>query len=347
VEFGGEFRFLNDRLGLDLTYYDRTSRDQIIGVPISSASGFLTRQLNAGTMTNKGIDLGVDLTPIRTSNFEWSVRANYNRNRNRVVELNEGTEALVIASFWGVDAQARVGEAFGSLVGNPQLRVRVDANGNAELDENGDFIKDRNGVLVYDEGYPVLDAERQVLGNYNPDWVGSLANTFKFRNLSMNVLLDARKGGEIYSVTNMFGRYAGVLEETAAGRCDGALPACTEENSMTINGVDASTGEAMTWHMSANEYWPNTYSIHDLHIDDASFVKLREVSLGYDAPQSFARRLGLSGFNLAVTGRNLALWAESDHIDPETAFDASNAQGFEFGQLPTARSIGVNITVTP
>ena len=337
TELGTELRFFGNRAGLDLTYYSRESTDQIVQVQVSPTSGFSHQLVNAGVMSNKGVDLGLNFTPVRTTAFEWDMRASYNRNRNRVESLPEGLQALTLGTFWGVSVQARVGEPYGVLFGGTIPRDSV------------------TGKQTFFGGYPgYTPGAPGVIGNYNPDWIGSFSNNFRFRSLNMSVLLDGRKGGDIFSVTNMFGRYAGVLSETADGRCvyaetpGSGLPVCGAGAGMTVTGVDATTGKEMTWTgINAQDYWQGTYGIHEMHVEDGSFVKLREITLGYSMPESFARRFGTHGMNVSLTGRNLWMWARAKHIDPETAFDASNAQGFEFGQLPSARSIGFNISVTP
>jgi outer membrane receptor protein involved in Fe transport len=326
---GADIRFLNDRLGVDATYYDSKTTDQIVSVPISSASGYTARVLNAGTMSNKGVELQLSAVPLRMDNgFEWEVIGNYARNRSQVVELAEGIESLVLGTYWSVNVEARAGEPYGTLYGKT-------------------FNRDDQGrLLIGANGLPSASGALDVLGNYNPDWTGSLSNRFSYGGLDFSFLVDTRQGGELFSVTNMFGLYTGVLAETAAGRCGGALPACTAETGLIIEGVKAD-GTPNTTPVSAQTYYGSLYDLHEAHILDASFTKLREVRLGYNLPGTFTNRLGISGMNLALVGRNLALWTDNPHIDPETAFDASNAQGFEFGQLPSARSIGINVVVTP
>ncbi|HEX8363084.1 MAG TPA: SusC/RagA family TonB-linked outer membrane protein, partial [Longimicrobium sp.] len=329
IELGTELRFFSNRIGLDLTYYDRKSRDQILGVPVSPTSGFGRHFLNAGTMSNRGIDLSLNLTPVRLQNgFQWDIRANYNKNRNRVDELAEGISSLVLGNYWGVNVEARQGEEFGTLFGSGYLR-------------------NEQGQLLLSGGFPQIDPTFKVLGNYNPDFVASLGTTVRYRGMDLSVLFDGRRGGDIFSVTNMFGQYAGVLEETAKGRCTydeavGGMPACDEATGIIVNGVD-SKGVVNTTPISAQDYYGSLYNLHEAHIIDGSFVKLREVQFGYALSERLSRRVGVSGLSLSLTGRNLALWSKAKHIDPETAFDASNAQGLEFGQLPSARSIGFNI----
>jgi len=328
VEFGAEVRFLRDRAALEVTYYDAATTNQILTAPVSAASGFTHQVVNAGRVTNRGVELQANLVPLRLSNgFEWSVTTNYARNRNRVEELVEGINTVQLGSYWGVTSEAREGEKYGALFGTPYRRV---------TDPNSRHFGQK---IIGETGVPLRGSAKEVLGHYTPDWIGSLRNEFRFRGAHMSFLLDTRQGGQIFSVTHMFGRYAGVLEETLAGR----------EEDLVIPGVRIVGNDtiANTVGVDGESYWGGLYNLHEAHITDASFVKLREVVLGYNVPSTMSRRLGISGMNISLVGRNLKLWTDTPHIDPETAFDASNAQGFEFGQFPSARSWGFNISVTP
>ena len=213
--------------------------------------------------------------------------------------------------------EARKGEPYGALFGNPYLRNAA-------------------GQLILDEGLPQADPQKRVLGHYTPDWTAGLTNVFRFGNADFSFMFDMKQGGELFSVTHMFGRYAGVLEETLAGREDGLL----------IEGVNAD-GTPNTTVVSAQDYNHAFYGIHEANIFDASYVKLREVKLGYSLSPSLAARLGAQDAYISLVGRNLWLSTDVPHIDPETAFTAGNAQGLEFGQFPSVRSFGFNITVTP
>jgi len=337
IELGTELRFFDDRVGLDVSYYNSTTRNQIMPVQVSRATGFASRWVNAGSVRNRGVELLLNATPIERGDFRWETTVSWSKNNNEVVALAEGLDNLILGTFWGLNVEARKGQPYGSLVGNGYLR-------------------DSQGRIVVDAtGRPRRDPTVEVLGNYQPDWSGSLSNTFGYKGLSLKVLLDTKQGGSIYSTTHMWGTYAGVLEETAAGRCAWStayanLPACTAETGIVVPGVkvtaagDTVANDIVT---TSQRYWAALYGNHESHIFDASFVKLREMTLAYDIPAGTTRRLGLSRMNLALIGRNLALWAKAPHIDPETAFDASNVQGLEFAQMPTARSIGLSVTVTP
>jgi TonB-linked SusC/RagA family outer membrane protein len=329
VEFGAELRFLRDRAGVEVTYYDAATTNQILTAPVSATTGYNFQVVNAGKVTNRGVEVQANLVPIRLRNgFEWNVTANYARNKNEVAELVEGISTVQLGAYWGVTSEARQGEKYGALFGTPYRRV---------TDPNSQYY---NQIIVGSNGVPLKGSAKQVLGHYTPDWIGSLRNEFRYRGANLSFLLDTRQGGQIFSVTHMFGRYAGVLEETLQGREDGVLV----PNSVRIVGSDTVVN---TVRAPGEDYWGGLYNLHEAHITDGSFVKLREVVLGYNVPTTMSRRLGVSGMNVSLVGRNLKLWTDTPHIDPETAFDASNAQGFEFGQFPSARSWGFNISVTP
>jgi TonB-linked SusC/RagA family outer membrane protein len=339
IEFGTDLRFFRDRLGLDITYYSAETTNQILPVQVSATSGYTSRVINAGTMTNRGIELLATVTPVRTSGgFQWDVTANYARNRNEVKELYDGLETLVLGSYWSLNVEARQGQPYGVLWGrkyvrDPQGRIVVGANGlpiNLNTNPNG------------------------ILGNYNPDWSGSLSNSFRYRNLDVSFMLDTQQGGHVFSVTQYFGTYAGVLPETLEGRCGGPnLPACATHGFMVPNSVQRqiagndTTYIANSTRVSAEEYWHNFFGLQEPFVLDASFVKLREVRIGYAVPARIADRLRLSSMSVSLVGRNLWLNTPMPHIDPEVAFDASNVQGLEFGSLPSARSFGIFVAVTP
>jgi TonB-linked SusC/RagA family outer membrane protein len=340
-EVGAELGFLNDRLGLDVTYYDATTSDQIFPVQISRASGFSSRVINAGAVSNRGVELLVRGTPIQSDNFRWSTNVTFARNRNKVESLAEGVNGIQLGGLWGANIWARAGEPYGQIVSTG-------------------FARDSQGrIIVNSAGLPLAADTLMVIGNYNPDWTGGWANDFSFKGLNLHVLLDTKQGGQIFSATDLWGRYAGVLESTVKGRCalpsypdesKANLPLCDANTGIIVDGVKVTeSGDTVPNDIVTNSYSYNKalYGKNESHIYDASFVKLREVTLTYDVPRSLTGRLGFEGVQLGLIGRNLALWTDNPNIDPETAYDAGNDQGFEFGQLPTARSIGFNVTITP
>jgi TonB-linked SusC/RagA family outer membrane protein len=338
-EIGTELSFLDRRVILDATYYNAATRNQILPVMVSPTTGFTEAMLNAGEVTNKGVELLTTLTPIRTADFEWNSTVNFAKNNNMVTELYGDLQSVVLGTYWSATVQARVGERYGAIVGNPWTR------------------DDQGRLLVNANGLPYRNLQQEVLGHYTPNWTGGWQNQFRFRNMDMSFLFDTQQGGQLYSVTSQFGLYAGVLEETLRGRCSkvtvngqwvasGGMPACDANTGIIVDGYKAD-GTKNDIVVSSQQYNTNMYPTHEPHIYDASYVKLREMKFGYTLPASLNSRMGISSTNISLVGRNLMLWAKAPHIDPETAFDAGNAQGFEFGQLPSTRSFGINVTVTP
>ncbi len=197
---------------------------------------------------------------------------------------------------------------------------------------------DKNGNIINVDGVP-QKGELKILGNYQPDWVGGLNNEFSYRGVIASCLIDIHKGGDVYSMTNAWGRYAGALEETVIGREGGIIGVGVKEDE---NGNYVPNDVVVT----AEEYnhAAFTNSIPAGSIFDASYVKLREIRIGY----TFKKIPGfpVKDLNISLVGRNLAiLYSKIPHVDPETSFNNGNAQGLEFGQLPSATSYGFNISM--
>lgn len=326
VEVGTELRFANDRLGLDATYYTQTSKDQILPVEISRASGYEEQIINAGEIRNSGVELALNVAPVQAENFQWNMTLNWSKNNNEVIELEEGLDALVLGSSWDTTVEARPGEEFGTLYGTGFVR-----------DENGNIVVGENGI-------PLLDSEIRSFGSYQADWKGGFLNSFNYQGVELSFLVDMKYGGKLTSTTYMFGRYTGILEETLEGRdgdyvfdggrwADGAVK---EDGSPNDIQVDAETFNKAT-------FFGNSES----HIFDATYVKLRELRMGYTLPATWFDNLPFNSVNVALIGRNLwIIHKEAPHIDPETAFNTGNVQGLESNQFPSTRSLGFNVRFT-
>src|SRR5690606_19609609 len=285
----------------------------------------------AGTISNKGIELLVDATPVLLDNgFRWDVTANFGKNNNEVVSLAEGLETLTLDTYYGVSVQARVGESYGSMYGRQYVR------------------DDQGRIVIGDNGRPLntSDNPNGYLGNYNPDWTGGLRNTLRYGPVSAYVQLDGQKGGAIYSLTQAYGVRSGVLAESLEGRREGRTP--EEGGGLIVPGVRDVDGVMVPNDIvvDAQDYWRNLTGLHEEFVHDASYMKLREVRIGFRVPQTWTSRIGLSTAEIALIGRNLALWSDVPHIDPETAFNAGNVQGFEYSQMPSARTIGFSVQLT-
>ena len=350
IETGLDLRFFKNRMGLDLTYYNTESRNQLLPLALSNTTGYSSRFINAGLIRNQGVEVTLNITPIKTRDFNWDVAFNFSANRSKVIELYtdpvSGQEVTnyVMASRY-VNVEARVGEQMGDMYGIGFQRVSADPN-SPYYDPTGQFV----GQVVYSQGKPVATSSLVKLGNYNPDWLGGISNTFTFKGVTLGVLFDIRSGGEVYSHTQTVGREGGQISETLEGRADGY------DLNVTGNGVIGEgvvknadgTFSANNVKLSARE-WHSSYTLGRRLIEgviyDASFVKLREARIGYTFPNRMWGKAPIRDLSISIVGRNLALWTEVPHIDPETSSTSGGTviPGVESVALPSTRSWGFNL----
>lgn len=354
AELGAELGFFNNRLRLDLSVYNTNSFDQILSVDVSPSTGYKQKLLNAGRINNKGIEVQLNVIPVQKE-ITWEVNLNYAANRSRVLELDkEGRlQNYVIGSSGSAQIIASVGQPYGTIFGNAFLR---DAKGQ---------------IVVNEDGAPKADPNKKILGKYTPDWLGGISNSLSYRGIRLSFLVDASIGGSIYSGTYATGTYTGVLLNTLPGRGaehgglyyyypnnnksngtvqvqdPGAAPEGEDvyDDGIIFNGVTAD-GARSEKVLPAQQYYKSFRTIDEANVFDASYVKLREVKLGYTLPLGWIRNAGFESASVALVGRNLwIIHKEVPHIDPETAFNTGNAQGLESLTLPTTRSYGFNITL--
>jgi TonB-linked SusC/RagA family outer membrane protein len=340
TEFGLDVRFFEGRLGLDFTYYNNITRDQIIPITLDIATGYNSRIINAGKIQNQGIEIVALANPIRRSNsFRWDVIANFTRNRGRVLELTEGLDTYTLTARNGAFIQARIGERMGNIYGVGFARVE---------DPNSPFF----GEIIHNAtGTPLRDAELVLQGNYNPDWMLGIQNNFSYKNLSFGFLFDIRYGGIVVSRTKTIGSTSGQLEETLLGRADG-YDLSIEGNGVISPGVIANGDgtfrpndvkiTSRNWH---NRYYERNNVEAAKY--DASFIKLREITIGYNLPKSWFRKVAFEDVKVSLVGRNLALWTENPHFDPETLSMAGGTlqPGIENMAFPSTRSVGFNVNL--
>ena len=329
VEVGADLRFFKGLIGLDITYYNQTTRDQILGVEISKASGYNTRILNAGKVENKGIEITLSGTPIKNrGGFTWDASVNFARNRNKVLELAEGLTTYMLASQRGLTSEARVGQPYGSLYGVG-------------------FERAPDGQRLYGEnGLPIISSQPRILGNIQPKWIGGFQNSFSYKNFSLSALIDARIGGHIYDEGTANSRWTGQLYETGLGREEGIIG----------KGVKAVTAADGTVSYVPNDVivtatqlygYNNPRNYHEAGIFDASYVKLRELSFGYTLPSFIAKKFKAQSAKVSLVGRNVwMIFKNTQHVDPEFDSKGGNAQGFGYGELPSSKSMGLNLSVS-
>ncbi len=323
-EIGTELQFFQNRLGLDATYYSEETRNQILSVGASRASGYSSRVINAGTISNKGVELVMRVTPVITQDFQWDVTANWSKNVNEVVELAEGVTSIPLNQArssppFGPQIVAREGEPYGSFFGPG-------------------FVYDDNGNKVVSGGF-YSQSDPRVLGSYLPDWTGGLSTTLSYKSLTASVLFDGQKGGQIWSLSNLFGLYSGIFQETVDQniRQLGIVP----------DGV-TSSGEEWTGRVDPNLFFATLFGNHEAHLYDASYIKLREINISYTLPRQWFAGSPVQQLTVSAIGRNLAtLLKYTPNFDPTAVTRSSgNLQGIEAGQMPPNRSLGLRVNLT-
>jgi TonB-linked SusC/RagA family outer membrane protein len=325
TEVGLDVRFFNNRLGFDVAYYSQKTTDDILNANISRTSGFLTTSVNLGEMTNKGIEALITGTPIK-GNITWDISLNLAHNKSNVVSLIEGQDELFAEEprTRNVFIKHIVGYPYGMITGKVQMR-------------------DPSGNLVYDdEGSPLTDETYQIIGKGVPDLTGGLNNSFTWKNVNLTFLIDFKSGGDIYSGTNVRMTEAGFTKQTLQGR-EGEEP-------LVVTGViqDGTGFKPFTKTLTPGEaanYWQNLGErAQERFVYDASFIKLRQVTLGYMLPKKLLSKTPVQNLTVSFVARNLAILKKNTpNIDPESSYTSSNSQGLDYFGFPSTRTYGFNI----
>lgn len=338
-EIGLDWRFFGNRLGVDFSYYDINTRNQILpSVPVSITSGNSNRVVNAGKIRNYGYELMLTGRPIDNDNFSWDVIVNWSANRSKVVEFDGNITTYQMAERHGISINATVGNRMGDMYSIGYKKVDDPSSpyfGQQIFNEEGRFVGTDNIIKV---------------GNYNPDWLAGIRNTFTYKNFNFSFLFDTRQGGKLFSETFVVGLEAGQLIETLEGRADGYdlnKPGNGVIGQGVIQNPDGSY-RVNDVKLTAREYHQSRTGNRDIPqgaVFDASFVKLREMRIGYTVSPKLLSRVKIRAVNISLVGRNLAVWSDVPHIDPETS-SLSNGTiipGVESVGMPTTRSVGFNL----
>ncbi|WP_116127422.1 SusC/RagA family TonB-linked outer membrane protein [Lewinella sp. IMCC34183] len=323
TELGLDLGFFRDRIGLGLTYYTINSRDLVHTQPLSGASGYSFITVNGGEMQNQGVEVALSLVPVRTASVSWRTRLSLAMNRNTVTSLG-GEQAAIELDGYGVQFVAAPGMPYGTLVGTGYQR---DAAGN---------------VLVDGSGFPLIE-EGVAFGSAFPDLTGGLVNQWQYRNFNLGTLIDFRRGGAVYSLSNRNGSYTGQLSNTVGTNENGMDVRSPVEagGGILVAGVNED-GTPNTSYVDAREYFTHLLDIDEAYVYDGSFVKLREVTVGYQLPEVWFKQSFIDGVRVNLYARNVAiLQKNTPNIDPEAAITNTNVQGFENGQNPTVRTVGL------
>lgn len=361
-EIGLELGFLQNRVGLDISAYQSNSYDQIFTTQVTAASGRLSQVVNAGNIENKGIEVTLRGTPIQSGDFKWDVNVNWSLNRNKVLELYEDQDNIVIYSAQGgITVNATVGEPYGTIKGT-----------NYQFDEQG-------RPIVYAHPYGGVrfrkTATPEVIGDINPDWTGGIQNILSYKGVSLSFLIDMQKGGDFFSLDTWYGYATGVYDITAGTNADGnprrdrpqdgggtylseldyldfeAVAQATDGSGAYVfdedgNPVGGDVNEEAFFTSDVYNSFGYAIAPNSLHVYDASYVKLREVALSFALPSSVIDRTPFQGASLSLVGRNLwIIHKNSPYSDPEEGLSAGNNLGNQSGAYPAVKEYGFNLSL--
>ncbi|MEZ4990348.1 MAG: SusC/RagA family TonB-linked outer membrane protein [Saprospiraceae bacterium] len=326
VEFGADLRFFNGRLGIDASVYDRRSRDQVLSAPVAPSTGYVAKVVNVGEIQNKGVEVSLTANPIRAARpgaFDWNLQVNYARNRTTVNALAEGVESIRLFGFTSPLIQADVTNGYGVIWGSR-------------------FARTSEGELIIGEdGLPIQDDALGPIGNVMPDWTGSIRSTFNFKNFTLSGLLDARIGGDILNFDLFYSTFYGtsvVTEDRGS---------VVVWDGVYVDDDGQITGENNIPVVKDEGYYQNFYSnISELFVEDGSFLKLRELSLGYRFPQKVLDRTLIRSLEITGIARNLFIHSNFTYFDPEGSLDgAGNGQGFYHSVTPGTKTFALALKV--
>jgi len=345
MEIGADLKFLDNKISIGATYYSNTINDIILATAVPASTGFTNKWLNAGTISNSGYEFDWNIKLMDKGDFSWNLYGNIGSNRNIVEDLS-GSRSIFLAGFTGVSSRAVEGEAMGSLWG-----------GKWQRDESGNLILDA-------DGFPQPDAEEGVLGDPNPTWKGGFGTNISYKGLYVNVLFEACQGNQMWGGTSGVLNYFGVSKESGEEITMTADQGTTikdyygmtaadwvdpnADGTYTVRGKLEDFGGGNVW---LNQGWYTTTGggfgpVGEQFIYDASWFRLRELSVRYDLPESVLRALHVPGATIGFTGRNLALWTNVEGLDPETNLTGvTNGRGLDYFNNPGTKSYMFSLSI--
>jgi TonB-linked SusC/RagA family outer membrane protein len=340
-EIGTDIRLFNNRLGFDVALYQSMTKNQILKTAVSSSTGFSYFMMNAGKIESKGIEVTVNAVPVKTKDVEWNVQLNWSMDRTSVKELIDSLPSISksqsVNSFLYIED--RVGQRRGTFYGQGYVRT-----------PDGDQVFSLSGDTRL--------TDRKALGNYNPDWMASFNSDLKYKNFSFSFLLDLRWGGLIYNEIERRLNLYGLSKASAMNNRVGIVPkGYVEEDGvyrkLTLDDLEK---YGKIGGMSGQEYWANMMeeTCPENELIDDTYLKLRELRLGYDLPKQFVTKLKMKSMTVALVGRNLLVFSKVKHVDPETFGYASESSDFGYGtkvpgyansSMPSVRSYGFTLNI--
>lgn len=336
-EIGLEANFLDNRIHFDGAYYQKTTTDQIMEANLSTATGYNAMYINAGKISNKGVEIQLSADIFRNpKGFSWTTTFNWSKDKSRIDELysdpvtGQKLDAYEIGSSWSCNNYAMVGKSWGTLVGTG-------------------YVYNEDGSILVENGMPKYETGKEI-GNVTPDWLAGWSNELTYKDWSFGFLLDFRKGGDVYSISQAFGSQTGIYDYTAAGdiRENGVIAG---KNVLTDKVFKTADGKINDVAVNAEDFFANFYTICQMSVFDGSYLKLREAHLSYTFPKSLLKNSFIKSAKISLVGTNLALlWVHSSnltHLDPESTTGSGNGDvGFESNAYPPSRSFGLKVGLT-
>ena len=340
-EVGANLNLLNSLVVADFTYYQNNSENQIMNVPLPPGSGYTSVNTNAAHLRNKGFEVQLDIAPVKNNNFSWNILGTWSKNSSEVVSLYNNIESIILDDSWFTTIQARPGQAYGEIYVT-------------------DFKRDNFGIkLVDDQGY-AIKGDYKKIGNINPDWMAGMANNFKYKNFNLSLLVDMRKGGNIYSMGNAYRNLFGTSVTSLKGREEWyathdpqygystPLPGVAEKGYLE-DALNENTGKKNSVVIDPLYRYYNIWAkeIGTENVKDATNIRMREIALGYALPKKILSKTPLTDVQVSLVGRNLFFFYNAmKDVDPESGYSSGNTGGgFEHSAIPTTRSIGLNVKV--
>ncbi len=335
MELGLDLRGLQGRVGLQASFYDKKSFDQIFPVPSAPSTGYTSITRNAGDLTNKGIELTLNTVPVRTSTLRWDLNANWSMNRSMVNRLAPGVQSIYLAGYSWPQVRIMAGVPYGVIWAYGFKRQHSNPND----PKYGPLPRDQGKVLIGDNGLPQWDDQLKVIGTTQPDWTGNVYTAFTYGPFTVSGLITARHGGQVLNFDLNYTVYQGTAGVTAK-----------RNTWYTYKGIVASTGQPNTKKIYRDQsYWQNEYGYYDHHeyqLESASYTKLQNLQLTYRLPRSILDPMGLSSLQLFVQGSNLWISTHFSYGDPQGSnYGAQNAGGayYRFFLPPPVRTYSIGL----
>ncbi|CAM1333995.1 SusC/RagA family TonB-linked outer membrane protein [Tenacibaculum aestuariivivum] len=327
-EAGLDLKFLQNRVGLDLSVYRSVTYDQIMDITTAITTGTRYAYVNAGEVENEGIEIGLSLVPVKTENFTWNTNINWSKNRNKMRKLYNNLEQYEIGRFQGVKSVAQLDKPLGLMVGTGFLR-----------NDKGQRVVDANG------NYEVVDDA--IIGDVNSDWLAGINNSFTYKNFNLSFLIDIKKGGDVFSLDQKYGQTTGLYLNTVGNNHLGNPmrdPVTSGADSGGIINPGVLADGTPNTKIIGVDYNTGNNKPEEAFVYDASYVKLREVALSYSLPSKYLDNNFIKGITLSASASNLWIISKNlPYADPEAASSSGNLQGFQTGVMPSTKEINFNV----